>query len=946
MAVTLTRPGKTIYAPDNKVSKYLAVNPNECIFQFWRKDYTWDSIIDSSGYAAIVVSGNITTELNEGDGIYFSSRAYLTTEATISSYSYSSGDDETTIVTDVAYIGTDQSNPLSLFYINLLDGRKNFEISVKIFNADSFAPIVSIPARTPFKSGVLNFDISGILRSQLSLEPTIIYTNPNTANTTGSLPFFIEYTITYDNATDTDPISDYPNIFTAVNAAQQIQDEHGSNLGEYVCWDWPGGPASDLGLFMTDFETPVYWPGYPFALGYCFQDEMNQVLQMSRKEQLLDENQQALSTVTTTMSTTGTFFQNHITLSGSFADSVKYVKLWIDLSSTQDYCNLTAFGQAFDFEDWVLDGNGQLLGVYVNKNDSIIASIDSRPNGKLYNPNGDEVDDMIWDAVDGRYEPDGYNHIINTLGWYVVINGISVTMESGYNDNVCPSVTFYQYNSIAGNAAPTANSLAILGTLTEGETINGSYNYADAEGDLQHVGNTVVGFYTYTDADGTLNETLVSSTTSLVLGASHVGKYIRFKVTPAAQTGTTPGLTYATELYGPVVGLEGFTFYTDFDPATDGTFDPAITYSGLDAPIWVFEDASQVTGASISVTNANGLDGTIQTVILKVQDLSLITALVFNDDHLVGDFDVTDLTGLTSLDVRTNALTSISGLNASQTFTSFLIATNSISTAPDFSLPTWSSCNFQAATNNFASFTPFKSGSTFTRMTFNANTALTSANLTNCTFSGSNEINFNNCTSLASISLGASAGTIGQFYASVTALTSINFTNLQVTQQIQLRNNTSLTSVNYGSQTGTLTQILVDNCTSLSGSQDFSGFSNLPGYLLFDSSPITDITLPNGASNTMTVGIVAEGCALNTITNLATCTAISDVNNFDLDVRNNGMTTAQVNQILVDFDTASNGGYTGRTCQIETNSAPDSGPPDGLSAAASLTSKSFTVTTD
>ena len=65
-------------------------------------------------------------------------------------------------------------------------------------------------------------------------------------------------------------------------------------------------------------------------------------------------------------------------------------------------------------------------------------------------------------------------------------------------------------------------------------------------------------------------------------------------------------------------------------------------------------------------------------------------------------------------------------------------------------------------------------------------------------------------------------------------------------------------------------------------------------------------------------------------------------------MQNNGMTSAQVNKILVDLDTNSSSSFTGRSINLSgTNAAPDatSGGLDGLSARASLITKGFTVST-
>jgi hypothetical protein len=100
------------------------------------------------------------------------------------------------------------------------------------------------------------------------------------------------------------------------------------------------------------------------------------------------------------------------------------------------------------------------------------------------------------------------------------------------------------------NLAPTASAVTITGSMQAGMNIVGSFTYFDAEGDLP--GSHVYSFYSYTDAGGTLGETLLVNAINYNLTASEVGKYIRLKVTPVAQTGTSPGAQQQSTVYGPV----------------------------------------------------------------------------------------------------------------------------------------------------------------------------------------------------------------------------------------------------------------------------------------------------------------------------------------------------------------------------------------------------------
>ena len=91
---------------------------------------------------------------------------------------------------------------------------------------------------------------------------------------------------------------------------------------------------------------------------------------------------------------------------------------------------------------------------------------------------------------------------------------------------------------------PTASSVLISGTPRVGQVLTGSYIYADAEGDLQ--GASI--FRWLRD-----NVAIAGATArSYALVAADEGTLIRFKVTPVAQSGTSPGLAVTSDAVGPV----------------------------------------------------------------------------------------------------------------------------------------------------------------------------------------------------------------------------------------------------------------------------------------------------------------------------------------------------------------------------------------------------------
>ena len=108
------------------------------------------------------------------------------------------------------------------------------------------------------------------------------------------------------------------------------------------------------------------------------------------------------------------------------------------------------------------------------------------------------------------------------------------------------------------NTAPTASNVSISGTAQVGQTLTGSYDYSDANGDLQ--GTSTFKWYRFDDAGGT-NETEISGATSTTysLVEADLGKYISFEVTPVALTGTSPGSAAESRRIGAVTANSTYT---------------------------------------------------------------------------------------------------------------------------------------------------------------------------------------------------------------------------------------------------------------------------------------------------------------------------------------------------------------------------------------------------
>lgn len=120
-------------------------------------------------------------------------------------------------------------------------------------------------------------------------------------------------------------------------------------------------------------------------------------------------------------------------------------------------------------------------------------------------------------------------------------------------------------------------------------------------------------------------------------------------------------------------------------------------------------------------------------------------------------------------------------------------------------------------------------------------------------------------------------------------------------------------------------------------------FASNGQYSFNDNLQLTGITLGSQVSSVSRFWV--SGCDLGYV-NFKPVTGLTSVNSCSIQLQDNNMTAAEVNQILFDLNNLSVGGFTSRVIDIGgTNASPTSGGTyDGIAARNALLLKSFTVT--
>ncbi len=247
--VILTRPIKT-------GCNFNAAGQPIC-YTLRREDYQFSQINDDGGFAQIQIDGvDLTTYFEVGNTIYIEGLG----STTITAVSFGT---DTLITVGLPFTGTLAG------FVNNNSKRTDYKIEVEVFNADTDESMGPRIVHDPGENGEVIVNVSAIVKTFTEAQFT-----PVTGDGTdeeASIRFYINYQeffdITYWTLQD-----DSANIIVGVFACIPLilgsppnftRYPHGGNLLSYF-------PEDDTREFLTRFDKPVMWRGFPFTLSFLW----------------------------------------------------------------------------------------------------------------------------------------------------------------------------------------------------------------------------------------------------------------------------------------------------------------------------------------------------------------------------------------------------------------------------------------------------------------------------------------------------------------------------------------------------------------------------------------------------------------------------------------------------------------------------------------------------
>ena len=343
-------------------SKWVALH-NPIIYEVQRKDYIISNITEYNpllidSVFALPVKITIPSAVNSPDTISVGDSIYIK-----SGNNYDAIGEVTIIISATQFILNIPFNGNSSGgFMNLNTIRENYHLQVEILGANATNYyILGTASITPTPKGLMKIDVHEWVKELAGYENNYDYVTLNIKDENLSGIFNIRF-IEIWRANNNNNIQQYAITIAAkhffVNAAKQIADTYGQNMGRYV--PFPSADA-DKAKWLSGFERPTVFRGYPFDLQFIYSDNINSYIVFNEWNQF-DLNGQQVSGNVETLDVAGIDSVNRLKLPSLQSDAktidmVLYITLNGDADTTR-YSSAYATEYADDYYETITTPEG------------------------------------------------------------------------------------------------------------------------------------------------------------------------------------------------------------------------------------------------------------------------------------------------------------------------------------------------------------------------------------------------------------------------------------------------------------------------------------------------------------------------------------------------------------------------------------------------------------
>lgn len=256
MSLTVTQRPSILY--NSEVSRWNALR-TPVLYKMQRKDFTFNQVNNSGGFVQLQFNAiDLTTSFDVGSLVHIKSdNNVYDIFGTVTARAFSTN---TTVTIDQSYISAAPGG-----FVNNFTLRFGYKVEVNVYNLDNEL-INEEPFWFPASTrGLVSIDVATIIKNSLTADiPSDLTGSEEVFEDTDYTGFYIKYRELWSDSAESQ-IDDVANQFYGVLAALQIPSLYGGNLAVYAVPDV---------LFLTRFDAPVMWRGYPFLLSAIVNEEV------------------------------------------------------------------------------------------------------------------------------------------------------------------------------------------------------------------------------------------------------------------------------------------------------------------------------------------------------------------------------------------------------------------------------------------------------------------------------------------------------------------------------------------------------------------------------------------------------------------------------------------------------------------------------------------------
>jgi hypothetical protein len=343
MSLSITSyPQSVVDSNSSKISKWSAVH-HSVDFGMQREDYSVTASISANSLELDInlqgYTGTLATDIPVGQSVYLKT---ANGSGTFVVTAYIGG--STIVVTRGTFTA------YGVGFTNFLS-RLNYFVETKVWGVNSANAyyLIGSSVNKPNSTGALAVDVSSFLKSAVGYLNSFDYNVINKKELPQGGSFNVSYSENWQGNVGTFSTISQTVLRFFVNAAKQIQDLYGSNMGEYVPFYLSPEPAGDVKAnFLSDFNKPTYFPNFPFDLSFIYSESLVGIT-TERKEETFNINGGTVSTSTAELFNAESQAVNRLMIEESYASGIDEIDVWLESDGTINCVKYVA-------EDYVLGG--------------------------------------------------------------------------------------------------------------------------------------------------------------------------------------------------------------------------------------------------------------------------------------------------------------------------------------------------------------------------------------------------------------------------------------------------------------------------------------------------------------------------------------------------------------------------------------------------------------